>query len=118
MNLIKSTGTFSFFTIISRILGYIRDILIAIFLGAGPLADAFFVAFRIPNTFRRIFGEGSFNAPFQTYPLRVSGHRWPPCFWPASPLAWSWCCLETIFNSPPMPGRFVPGRMSSLSWQG
>ena len=44
MNLIKSTGTFSFFTIISRLLGYIRDILIAISLGAGPLADAFFVA--------------------------------------------------------------------------
>ncbi|MDA8537775.1 murein biosynthesis integral membrane protein MurJ [Candidatus Pelagibacter bacterium] len=64
MNLIKSTGTFSFFTIISRALGYIRDILIAIFLGAGPLADAFFVAFRIPNTFRRLFSEGTFNAAF------------------------------------------------------
>ena len=64
MNLIKSTGTFSFFTIISRLLGYIRDILIAIFLGVGPLADAFFVAFRIPNTFRRLFSEGTFNAAF------------------------------------------------------
>jgi len=64
MNLIKSTGTFSFFTLISRLLGYLRDILIAIFLGAGPLADAFFVAFRIPNTFRRLFSEGTFNAAF------------------------------------------------------
>ena len=64
MNLIKSTGTFSFFTIISRLLGYVRDILIAIFLGAGPLADAFFVAFRVPNTFRRLFSEGTFNAAF------------------------------------------------------
>tara|TARA_A100001015_G_scaffold222822_1_gene250922 strand:- start:3625 stop:5154 length:1530 start_codon:yes stop_codon:yes gene_type:complete len=64
MNIIKSTGTFSFYTLISRILGYFRDILIAIFLGSGPLADAFFVAFRIPNTFRRLFGEGSFNAAF------------------------------------------------------
>ena len=64
MNLIKSTGTFSFFTIISRILGYLRDILIAIFLGSGPVADAFFVAFRIPNTFRRLFSEGTFNAAF------------------------------------------------------
>ena len=64
MNLIKSTGTFSFFTIISRLLGYIRDILIAIFLGAGPFADAFFVAFRIPSTFRRLFSEGTFNAAF------------------------------------------------------
>jgi len=64
MNLIKSIGTFSFFTTISRILGYLRDILIAIFLGTGPLADAFFVAFRIPNTFRRLFSEGTFNAAF------------------------------------------------------
>jgi len=46
------------------VLGYIRDILIAIFLGTGPLADAFFVAFRIPNTFRRLFSEGTFNSAF------------------------------------------------------
>ena len=64
MNLIKSTGTFSFFTILSRILGYLRDLLIAIYLGSGPIADAFFVAFRIPNTFRRLFSEGTFNAAF------------------------------------------------------
>jgi putative peptidoglycan lipid II flippase len=64
MKLIKSTGTFSFFIIISRLLGYLRDILIAIFLGTGVLADAFFVAFRIPNTFRRLFSEGTFNAAF------------------------------------------------------
>ena len=64
MNLIKSTGTFSFYTIISRLLGYLRDVLIAIFLGTGFLADVFFVAFRIPNTFRRLFAEGTFNAAF------------------------------------------------------
>ena len=64
MNLIKSTGTFSFYTILSRILGYLRDFLIAINLGSGPIADAFFVAFRIPNTFRRLFSEGTFNAAF------------------------------------------------------
>ena len=64
MNLIKSTGTFGFYTIISRILGYLRDILIAIFLGTSLVADAFFVAFRIPNTFRRLFAEGTFNAAF------------------------------------------------------
>ena len=64
MNLIKSTSTFSFFTLISRLLGYLRDVLIAIYLGTGPIADAFFVAFRIPNTFRRLFSEGTFNAAF------------------------------------------------------
>ena len=64
MNLIKSTGTFSFYTILSRVLGYLRDLLIALNLGSGPIADAFFVAFRIPNTFRRLFSEGTFNAAF------------------------------------------------------
>ena len=64
MNLLKSTGTFGFFTILSRLLGYLRDILIAIFLGTGVLADVFFVAFRIPNTFRRLFSEGAFNSAF------------------------------------------------------
>ncbi len=64
MNLVKSTGTFGFYTIISRLLGYLRDILIAIFLGTSFVADAFFVAFRIPNTFRRLFAEGTFNAAF------------------------------------------------------
>ena len=61
MNLVKSTGTFSFYTIISRLLGYLRDVLVAIFLGTSFLADVFFVAFRIPNTFRRLFAEGTFN---------------------------------------------------------
>ena len=64
MNLIASTSTFGFFTLISRILGYVRDILIAIFLGTSLFADVFFVAFRLPNTFRRLFAEGAFNAAF------------------------------------------------------
>ncbi len=64
MNLLSSASTFSFFTLISRVLGYLRDILIAIFLGASIFADAFFVAFRLPNTFRRLFAEGTFNAAF------------------------------------------------------
>jgi len=64
MNLIASTSTFGFFTLISRILGYVRDILIAIFLGTSLFADVFFVAFRLPNTFRRLFAEGTFNAAF------------------------------------------------------
>jgi putative peptidoglycan lipid II flippase len=64
MNLLSSASIFSFFTLISRILGYLRDILIAIFLGTSIYADAFFVAFRLPNTFRRLFAEGTFNAAF------------------------------------------------------
>ena len=64
MNLLSSTTIFSFYTLVSRILGYFRDILIATFLGASIYADAFFVAFRLPNTFRRLFSEGVFNAAF------------------------------------------------------
>ena len=64
MNLLSSASVYSVYTLISRVLGYFRDILIAIFLGASIYADAFFVAFRIPNTFRRLFAEGTFNAAF------------------------------------------------------
>jgi putative peptidoglycan lipid II flippase len=64
MNLLSSASVFSFFTLVSRLLGYLRDILIAVFLGASIYADAFFVAFRLPNTFRRLFAEGVFNAAF------------------------------------------------------
>ena len=64
MNLLSSTSVFGFYTLLSRVLGYLRDILIAVFLGTSVYADAFFVAFRLPNTFRRLFAEGTFNAAF------------------------------------------------------
>lgn len=48
----------------SRVLGFIRDVLLAAVVGTGPVADAFVVAFRFPNLFRRLFGEGAFNAAF------------------------------------------------------
>src|SRR5438309_7411078 len=52
------------FTLLSRISGFARDIILAAVLGAGPVADAFFVALRLPNHFRAIFAEGAFNAAF------------------------------------------------------
>ena len=52
------------FTLLSRLTGFLRDIMLAAILGAGPAADAFFVAFRLPNHFRAIFAEGAFNAAF------------------------------------------------------
>ena len=52
------------FTLVSRLTGFLRDIMLAAILGAGPVADAFFVAFRLPNHFRAIFAEGAFNAAF------------------------------------------------------
>jgi putative peptidoglycan lipid II flippase len=52
------------FTLLSRITGFLRDVVLAAVLGAGPVADAFFVALRLPNHFRAIFAEGAFNAAF------------------------------------------------------
>ncbi|MHA1152351.1 MAG: murein biosynthesis integral membrane protein MurJ [Alphaproteobacteria bacterium] len=64
MALVRSLATVGGYTGISRILGFVRDILIAAVIGTGPVADAFFVAFRLPNLFRRLFGEGAFNSAF------------------------------------------------------
>lgn len=62
--LYRAFATVGGLTLVSRLLGFIRDILIAAALGSGVVADAFFVAFRFPNLFRRLFGEGAFNAAF------------------------------------------------------
>lgn len=64
MNLLKTLATVSGMTLISRILGFIRDVLIARIFGAGIATDAFFVAFRIPNLLRRLFAEGAFSQAF------------------------------------------------------
>jgi putative peptidoglycan lipid II flippase len=62
--MIRGALTVGVWTLASRVLGFARDILIAAILGTGPVADAFFVALRLPNLFRRLFGEGAFNAAF------------------------------------------------------
>ncbi|MDX1443229.1 MAG: murein biosynthesis integral membrane protein MurJ [Gammaproteobacteria bacterium] len=62
--LLKSTSVVSAFTLVSRVLGLVRDIVFAKFFGAGPLMDAFLVAFKIPNYLRRLFGEGAFAQAF------------------------------------------------------
>jgi putative peptidoglycan lipid II flippase len=64
MNLLKATGTIGGLTLVSRILGFAREMLMSRIMGATAAADAFFVAFRLPNTFRRLFGEGAFSAGF------------------------------------------------------
>ena len=64
MSLLRSMATISGFTALSRILGFLRDILMGYFLGSSQAADAFFAAFKFPNIFRRIFGEGAFNSAF------------------------------------------------------
>src|SRR5215470_3349249 len=64
MALLRSIATVGGFTLASRVLGLARDMLLAHALGAGPIADAFLVAFKLPNLFRRLFAEGAFSAAF------------------------------------------------------
>jgi len=65
--LFRGSLLFSLGILFSRLLGYLRDAAIAYYFGASHISDAFFIAFRIPNTFRRIFGEGGFNAVFMPF---------------------------------------------------
>src|SRR5579862_1098062 len=64
MALLRAAATVGGFTMLSRVLGFVRDMLIAWALGAGFVSDAFFVATRLPNLFRSLFAEGAFNAAF------------------------------------------------------
>lgn len=72
---IRNIFSVSALTLVSRVLGFVRDLLFAAVLGAGALSDAFFVAFRIPNQFRSIFAEGAFNAAFVPAFARVAAQR-------------------------------------------
>ncbi len=64
MSLLKALATVSSMTLISRILGFARDLVIARVFGAGLVTDAFFVAFKLPNFLRRLFAEGAFSQAF------------------------------------------------------
>ncbi len=64
MALIRYAATVGGLTMVSRLFGLVRDILLAATLSTGMVADAFFVAFKLPNFFRRLFAEGAFNAAF------------------------------------------------------
>jgi putative peptidoglycan lipid II flippase len=64
MNLLRTLATVSSLTMVSRVLGFVRDFFIARLFGAGLVTDAFFVAFRIPNLLRRLFAEGAFSQAF------------------------------------------------------
>ena len=64
VTLLKAASTVSLFTLASRVTGLVRDLLMAAFFGASAITDAFNVAFRIPNLFRRLFAEGAFSQAF------------------------------------------------------
>src|SRR5260370_22878665 len=65
------------FTLASRVTGFFRDVVMAAILGAGPVADAFLVAFRLPNHFRAIFAEGAFSAAFVPAYARIRAQGGP-----------------------------------------
>lgn len=73
MALARSAFTVGAMTMLSRVAGFARDWLMALTLGAGPAADAFFVAFKLPNFFRRLFAEGAFSAAFIPYFSAIYG---------------------------------------------
>ena len=78
MSMLKNFATVGMATLASRVLGFVRDILMAASVGSGPIADAFFVAFRLPNLFRRLFAEGAFNSAFVPIfagSLQQDGHQ-------------------------------------------
>ncbi|TFH12343.1 MAG: murein biosynthesis integral membrane protein MurJ [Nitrosomonadales bacterium] len=75
MNLLRAFAAVSSMTLISRILGFVRDMLIARIFGAGMATDAFFVAFRIPNLLRRLFAEGAFSQAFVPILSEYKNHR-------------------------------------------
>ncbi len=86
--MLRGFMTVSFWTLLSRVLGMLREVLLFALIGAGPILDAFFAAFRLPNMFRRFFAEGAFQcgvctAIFKTARsgrpsnrIRQSGHGW------------------------------------------
>ena len=75
MNLVRATGTIGGLTLISRILGFARDVLFARYVGAGLASDCFLIAFRLPNLFRALFAEGAFSAAFVPMFARTIGEH-------------------------------------------
>ncbi|MET0240826.1 MAG: murein biosynthesis integral membrane protein MurJ [Sphingobium sp.] len=78
MNLLKATGTIGGLTLVSRVLGMVRDMLMARYVGAGMASDAFLIAWRLPNLFRALFAEGAFSAAFVPMFNRVMAQNVDP----------------------------------------
>jgi putative peptidoglycan lipid II flippase len=89
VSLFKSASTVSLLTLASRITGLVRELLIASTFGASAMTDAFNVAFRIPNFFRRLFGEGAFSQAF--VPV-LAGRKTRTCWWTVWQQCWPGLC--------------------------
>lgn len=122
--MLRSLMTVSGFTLVSRVLGMVRDILMAGILGTTAVSDAFLTAFRFPNLFRRIFGEGAFNAAFVPQfagALEAEGRREAEAF---ANQALSWMLLTlglgTVLALPLMRwvmAGFAPGFLQPEGWE-
>ncbi len=113
--LLARTGTIGGWTLVSRILGFLRDVLLARVLGAGPLADAFFVAFKIPNFFRRMLAEGTLTValvPVLTEARNESeeaAHRYLNALATLVLLALTAICALGVIGMPGLLLLFAPG---------
>jgi putative peptidoglycan lipid II flippase len=100
MSFSRAIATVGGLTLVSRLAGFVRDILTASVLGAGPVADAFFIALKLPNFFRRLFAEGAFGVafvPLSRLSFRSKGgrrrrasrkRRWRSCWRSCCPSPW------------------------------
>ena len=119
MALLRFAATVGAYTMASRVLGFLRDILIAKYVGAGMVADAFFVAFKLPNLFRRLFAEGAFNlafVPLFAWRLQANGRAAARHFaeQALSVLLWSLILFVTLAEiaMPWLMRGFAPGFVS------
>lgn len=101
-------------TMASRILGFARDMLFAAFLGTGPVADAFFVALKLPNLFRRLFGEGAFNAAFVPDFTGILTKRGPEAAHRFAEEVFAWMGFW-LFGLTALGEIFMPGMMGVLA---
>ncbi len=97
--ILKSTFSISFFTIISRIFGYFRDMLQAYYLGAGFYSDAFTIAYRIPNLLRRVLGEGGMSAGFIPVFAEVRKKREEKTWQLANTFFWDMVIIAGVITS-------------------
>jgi len=97
--MLRSFFTVSGFTLLSRVLGVVRDMIISSYLGRGWISDAYYRAFAFPNMFRRIFGEGAFNAafvPLFSKKIETEGKEDAHKF---AQISFSWLCLMLLLSS-------------------
>jgi putative peptidoglycan lipid II flippase len=121
--ILKSASIISLVTIFSRILGYVRDQRYALLLGTSHVADSFILAYRIPNLFRRLVGEGSMSASFIPVFTTYMREKSPQEVWKfANSLFWTLALVLAVITvlgmifSPAVIHTFIPASAQHLNW--